>query len=193
VILGDLSKGSASGKGPSATLDDLFRRTVLRRPNDIALVDPPNRASFTHGAPYRLTYAEADRAVSALARRLRRMGLATDTVLGIQLPNTVESVLMLLAALRAGMIAAPLPLLWRRLEVIAALSRIGAKGLITCGHVGTTNHCELAMHIAAESFPIRYVCAFGPDLPDGVVSLDELQADDARAIRPRMSLSLHST
>jgi hypothetical protein len=186
VILGDLSKGSASGKGPSATLDDLFRRTVLRRPNDIALVDPPNRASFTHGAPYRLTYAEADRAVSALARRLRRMGLATDTVLGIQLPNTVESVLMLLAALRAGMIAAPLPLLWRRLEVIAALSRIGAKGLITCGHVGTTNHCELAMHIAAESFPIRYVCAFGPDLPDGVVSLDELQADDAGEPMPKL-------
>lgn len=186
MILSDPPKSSATGKGPSATLDDLFRRTVLRRPNDIALIDPPNRASFTHGAPRRLTYAEADRAVSALARRLRRTGLATDTVLGIQLPNTVESVLMLLAALRAGMIAAPLPLLWRRFDVISALSRIGAKGLITCGHVGTTNHCELAMHIAAESFPIRYVGAFGPDLPDGVVPLDDLAADDAHEPMPKM-------
>jgi hypothetical protein len=186
VILSDLPKSSATGKGPTATLDDLFRRTVLRRPNDIALVDPPNRASFTHGAPRRLTYAEADRAVAALARRLRRMGLATDTVLGIQLPNTVESVLMLLAALRAGMIAAPLPLLWRQADVVTALGRIGAKGLITCGHVGTTNHCELAMHIAAASFPIRYVCAFGPDLPDGVVPLDDLEPDDVPGTLPKI-------
>ena len=55
-----------------------------------------------------------------------------------------------------------------------ALSRIGAKALITCGHVGSFNHCQLAMRVAAEVFSIRYVCGFGADLPDGVVPFDDL-------------------
>ena len=97
----------------------------------IALADPPNRQSFTDGAPRRLTYAEVDRIVSAIAGRLRRLGLTTDAVVGLQLPNTVEAVLTFLGVLRAGLIAAPLPLLWRRADAIAALNRLGAKTIIT--------------------------------------------------------------
>src|SRR3954471_5108082 len=98
---------------PTTTLDDLFRRAAARRPDDIALADPPNRESFTDGAPRRLTYAEADRAISAIASQLRQLRLQTDSIVAIQLPNIVESVLTILGVLRAGMIAAPLPLLWR--------------------------------------------------------------------------------
>ena len=68
-----------------ATLDDLFRRAAARRPDALALVDPPDRDSFTDGAPRRLTYAQADRVVSAIAARLRTLGLPTDAVVGIQL------------------------------------------------------------------------------------------------------------
>ncbi len=112
--------------------------------------------------------------VSAIAGRLRRMGLPTDAIVGIQLPNTVENVLAILGVLRAGMIAAPLPLLWRRADAVAALARLGAKALITCGRVGSFKHCQFAMRVAAEVFSIRYVCGFGGDLPDGVVPFDDL-------------------
>jgi hypothetical protein len=156
------------------TLDDLFRRAALRRPSAIALADPPDRASFTGGAPRRLTYAEADRMISAIAGRLRYLGLHSDTIVGIQLPNTVESVLTLLGVLRAGMIAAPLPLLWRQRDLVHALGRLGAKMLITCGRVGAVDHADLAMKTAADVFPIRYVCAFGNNVPDGVVPFDDL-------------------
>ena len=104
---------------PATTLDDMFRRTAARRPDAIALADPPNRESFTDGAPRRLTYAEADRAISAIASQLRQLRLQTDSIVGIQLPNTVESVLTILGVLRAGMIAAPLPLLWRSIDAAA--------------------------------------------------------------------------
>src|SRR5262245_38755077 len=87
------------------TPDDLFRRAVERHGDEIALIDPPDRASFTHGVPKRLTYAQADRAVSAIAARLTDLGLKTDAIIALQLPNTVESVLTLLGVLRAGMIA----------------------------------------------------------------------------------------
>ncbi len=121
-----------------------------------------------------LTYAEADRVVSAIAGRLRRMGLPTDAVVGIQLPNIVENILTMLGVLRAGLIAAPLPLLWRRADAVTALARVGAKALITCGRVGNFDHGQLATRVAAEVFSIRYVCGFGEDLPDGVVPFDDL-------------------
>jgi len=157
-----------------ATIDEIFRRIAQRQPETLALTDAPNREAFTDGAPRRLTYAQAERMIAALAGRLRRMGLSTDAVIGIQLPNIVEHVLTVLAVMRAGLIAAPLPLLWRRADAIAALSRIGGKALITCGHVGSFNHCQFAMRVASEIFSIRYVCGFGQNLPDGVVPFDDL-------------------
>jgi len=157
-----------------ATLDDLFRRAVAARPDALALLDPADRSSFTDGAPRRLTYAAADRAISALAGRLRSFGLPTDSVVAIQVPITVESVIALLAVLRAGLIAAPLPLLWRHADASAALSRVAARALIGCQRIGDTVHGDLAMHIAMETFTIRFVCGFGDNLPDGVVPIDDI-------------------
>ena len=160
--------------GDRATLDELLRRASRPRPQALALVDPPNRESFTDLPPRRLTYAQADRAVSAIAGRLRRIGLHTDAVVATQMANTVENVLTLLGILRAGCIAMPLPLLWRRAEGIAALRRVGATALIVSGRIGAANHFVLAQQLAAETFPIRYVCGYGHDTPDGVVPLDDI-------------------
>jgi hypothetical protein len=184
VILEDTLNGAKPITGEAvndlppvrATLDDLFRRAAAARPDALALVDPPDRLSFTDGPVRRLTYAQADRAISALAARLRGFGLPTDSVVAIQLPNTVESVIALLAVLRAGLIAAPLPLLWRHADAAAALSRVAARALIGCQRIGDTVHGDLAMHIAMETFTIRFLCGFGENLPDGVVPIDDIFA-----------------
>ena len=105
MILGD-PNAPYIVQGGRATLDDIFRGVAARDPDRTALIDPPNRSSFTDGAPRRLTYREADRVTGAIADRLRRLGLPTDTVVGLQLPNTIEGVLTVLGVLRAGMIAA---------------------------------------------------------------------------------------
>jgi hypothetical protein len=173
LILGDRTSDAAPADAQT-TLDGIFRRTLARRPDAIALADPPDRESFAPGAPRRLTYADADRVIAAMAVRLRRLGLQPDTVVGILLPNTVESVLTLLAVLRAGMIAAPLPVLWRHAEMTSALGQVGAKAIITIARRGAFGLCDVAMQAAAELFPVRYVCGFGPGLPDGVIPLDDL-------------------
>lgn len=165
-----------------ATLDELFRRAGVRTPHALALSDPPNRESFTDGAPRSLTYAATDRAISTLAARLHGLGLKADAVVAFQLPNTVESVITLLGVLRAGMIGAPLPLLWRQQEVVAALRGIGAKAIITCGRAGTEQPTKTAMLAAAELFSIRHVCAFGSDLPGGVVPLNEVFAPSGKFV-----------
>jgi AMP-binding enzyme len=100
--------------------------------------------------------------------------LRTDAIVALQLPNTVESVLTLLGVLRAGLIAVPLPLLWRELDAPQALGRIGARALITSRRIGPVDHGELAMHIAANVFTIRFLCAYGQKGLDGVVSFEDL-------------------
>ncbi|MGA8920887.1 MAG: AMP-binding protein [Pseudolabrys sp.] len=172
MILGEGSRTA----GTAATLDDLFRRAGVRHPDAIALADPPNREQFTDGAPRTLSFAQADRAIAAFAAKLRGLGLQTDTVVAIQLPNTVESVVAFLGVLRAGMIAAPVPLLWRRQDMVAALGHIGAKAIVTSSRIGTTAHAEVATQTAVELFAIRHVCGFGPNLPDGVAPLDDVFA-----------------
>jgi hypothetical protein len=177
VILNDAQgKSAPTSIGGRATLDDLFRRAAIRRPDAVALIDPPNRNGFTDGRPRRLTYAEADRMISAIAGRLRRIGLRTDAIVGLQLANSVECVLALLGVMRAGMIAMPLPLLWRRADALAAFNRVGINALLVSGRIGQHDHFDLALQVAAEIFPIRYVCGFGDRVPDGVIPLDDLFA-----------------
>jgi len=173
---------------PAATLDDMFRQAAARRPEALALVDPPNRSSFTDGLPRRLTYTEADRAIDAIASRLGRLGLQTDAVVGIQLPNTVESVLTILGVLRAGMIAVPLPLLWRRADAAAALRRLGAKAIVTTARIGDFDACAMAMQVAADLFAVRHVCSFGRNLPDGVIAFDTLLDGEASDSWPPVAL-----
>jgi hypothetical protein len=190
MILGEPTNAAAAPAQGHAqnlgriTIDEIFRRVAARRPDALALADAPNRNTFTDGAPRRFTFAQADRAVTAIAARLRHMGLPTDAIVGIQLPNIVENILVILGVMRAGMIAAPLPLLWRRADTIAALARIGGKALLTIGHVGGFNHGQFAMRVAAEVFSIRYVCGFGADLPDGAVPFDDLLIDKLDATPP---------
>jgi acyl-CoA synthetase (AMP-forming)/AMP-acid ligase II len=164
-----IASAAQATDGNRLTLDDLFRRAGVRHADAVALADPVRNLTFT----------QADRAISAMAARLRAFGLATDTIVALQLPNTIESVIALLGILRAGMIAAPLPLLWRQQEMVAALSRAGAKAIVTFDAQADT-----AVQVAAELFPIRAVCGFGHDLPDGVAPLDDVLTSQAEFFQP---------
>ena len=73
----------------SPTLDGLFRRILARKPDALALLDPLNKQRITGQPPKRLTFAQADRAISALAAHFIEAGLPSNSVVAIQLPNTV--------------------------------------------------------------------------------------------------------
>lgn len=156
------------------SLDDLFRRTVARRPDADALADPLDKQRITGQPPRRLTYAQADRAVARLTAHFVAAGLPAGSIVALQLPNTIEAVLTTLAAMRAGLSVALLPQLWRQAELSDAINRIGARAIITMARIDGIDHGEIAMNAAAEAFSIRQVLAYGDGVPEGVTLLDEI-------------------
>ena len=160
-----------SGAWSDVTLDDLFRKTAAAHPDRIAIADAPDRPKWTGGARRKLTYAEADKEIGQLAAFYRMVGLATDHVIGIHAPNTVDTVIAFLAALRAGLIVSPLPLHWRQKNVLEALNSIGAKGFVAADRVETRSFGTDARNIAAELFSLRFVFGLGKEVPDGLIAL----------------------
>jgi hypothetical protein len=162
----------------SPTLDGLFRRILARQPDAIALIDPADKQRITGQQPARLTYAQADRAISALAAHFAAAGLPANSVIAMQLPNTIEFPIAILAAHRAGLVVALLPQLWRQADITTALNRTGARAIVSTRWIDGVSHADLAMNAAAEAFSIRYVGGFGDDLPEGMASLDIAMTDD---------------
>ena len=104
-------------------------------------------------------------------------------MIAVQLPNTVEYVLTVLAAHRAGLVVALFPMLWRQAELTVALNRTGARAIVTTARIDGVVHSDLAMNAAAEAFSIRHVCGFGSDLPEGMASLDLAQSTGSTTAR----------
>src|SRR5437868_13799552 len=157
---------SVTHPNASPTLDVLFQRCLSRQPDALALVDPLNKQRITGQPPRRLTFAQADRAISALAAHFIESGLPANSVVAVQLPNTIEFALTALAAFRAGLVVAVLPLLWRQAELTMALNRTAARAIVTSSKVDGIVYSDLAMNAAAEAFSIRHVCRFGTAPPE---------------------------
>jgi len=164
------------------SLDEIFIRSVARKPDEIAFLDPADKPRITNQPPRRVTFGEADSAVSALAAHFVQSGLPVSSIVAMQLPNTIELMITVLAAWRAGLVVALLPLLWRQAELTDALNRIGARALITSARIDGINHADIALQAAAEVFSIRHVAAFGEQLPEGLVPLDDIAATAADTV-----------
>jgi hypothetical protein len=154
------------------TLDGLLRHNARTVPDKPALIDPATaRRSFTH--------RDIDEGANGLAERLRMLGLAPGAVVALQAANRAETIVALLAILRGGFIAAPIPLLWGDAEASEALGAVDARALIVSADDPNGDSAEMALRVAARTFAIRHVLAFGSETPDGIVPLGALCDDGA--------------
>ncbi len=167
------------------TAEGLLRRRARQRPGVVALSDPPNLPALGFGRPRSFTYRETDDAVDALAAFFIELGLEPGDRIAVQLPNLVLQPLTLLAAWRAGLTVAALPMLWRAHEIGRACDEVEPKALIGVSRFGGENPAENLCEIASTHLSVRFVLGFGPDLPDGAASLDEvIEARRGAAERP---------
>lgn len=169
---GDIERYRAAGLWGHLALDELFLFAARKAPGEMALIDPPDRAEVTGGAPKSLTWGAAAAAVDALAARFNALGLKADDVVAVQMPNIVETYIVMLALFRARLIACPVPPTWREYELNATLSQIAPRALVTAGRIGAFAHADMMCMVASEQMTVRHVLATGSRLPDGVIPLD---------------------
>lgn len=181
----NLSPSQRPGAG-RVTLDQLVQHNAGRSPDAAALVDAPDRPLWTEGGPRRLTWQQVDCATNAVATRLVELSLAPDSVVAIQGPNSTDTILSVLGCIRAGHVPALLPAGWRKADTSAALLRVGARAIFASTRAGDANPADEMRYVAAENFGIRFICGFGVELPDGVVSFEDCVAEPrmVEAVRP---------
>lgn len=148
---------------PEIALDALFRRNVVTRGDERAILDHDGVS---------LSYLETANAVASIAAQIASLRLPPDSVIALHLPNGRELVLTLLAVMRSGFVAVPMPVAWRKADLVRACREAEAAVLITTAHYTAENLPELAVQVAIEVFELSFPCAFGTPLPDGILPLD---------------------
>ena len=109
----------------SVTGPEWVRRWSAERPNESAVIDGGA------GAAGHLTWAELDTRADRAAAALLELGIRPGDRVAFQLPNRSEFVILAVAALRIGAIAAPVMPIFREREVALALHRARARLFVT--------------------------------------------------------------
>jgi acyl-CoA synthetase (AMP-forming)/AMP-acid ligase II len=161
---------------------DLFARAAAADPSRIAVIDPANRAALGLGEPRRLTYAELESAVTAMAAQLVRLGLRSGEVVLAQLPNTWECVGLYLAAARLGIVLSPVAMQYRRHELDQIVALLEPRAIVTCRAFKEFDHAALGAALARECG--AHLLVMGGVAPDGAHALatGPATAGDAAAV-----------
>lgn len=178
------------------TWSDYVAEHAASRGDKEALVDQPDKLEVIGTAPMRLTWTEVHERADGLAISLLDAGVRTGDVVFVQLPNSVELVLLHLALDRIGAVGTFAPMRQRSSEIEHAIAKTRAR--IAVGMASFVGTDYLAMiHNARRVCPsLEVIIALngegklGADFelstmitaadPDRVTELDtiEVSADD---------------
>ena len=158
------------------TVDQLFREAVAGRGPHEALADAPNREALVGTPPQRMTWAQADARVDALAHVFAGLGVGRGDVVATQLPNLVEGVLAFLACARMGAILSPIAMAYRGHELRQILPVVRPKAYLTVGAFHGCGHAALVADLKREGATGAEVITLGSEAPEGVHVLADLLA-----------------
>jgi fatty-acyl-CoA synthase len=162
-----------------ATIGQLFDATCAKHPDVDALISAHQ--------DIRLTYAELQAKVDALAVSLRRLGLRKGDRLGIWALNTAEWALTQFATAKLGIILVNINPAYRTWELKYAINKVGCRALIISPSFKTSDYVamlnELAVELAhstpggleAHSLPsLRWIIRLGAEKTPGMLNFDDL-------------------
>jgi acyl-CoA synthetase (AMP-forming)/AMP-acid ligase II len=149
-----------------------------------------------------VTWSEFDRATTALARELLRMGFAKSDFLVTLLPLTVDHILLEYSCFKIGVIVAPLDLRLSPAEVIRALEILRPRGFASLGvkapfdlrplWLAIQAHCKWIQHFiavdsdeeipATQSYASIAEAASGNATDDGSAARAQITADDGALV-----------
>lgn len=155
----------------------LLAETAYVHPHRIALVDPAGKRAWSGRPSIIWSYSAAAEIVARLANGLRGWRLAPASRIGLSLAGGAESVVAYLAIEAAGYSPCLLPPAWSEDDLVASVQAAGITAILCQAQTGDAAPAETMRRVALRYFGLRYLAAFGPDLPDGVISLDGMALD----------------
>ena len=169
---------------PRAGLCALLAGTARLDPGRLAFADAAPKRGWSGRPPMAWTYGTAAEIIGRLARALRSWRLAPGSRIGLWFPGSTEGLVAHLAVEAAGYVPCPLPPSWTEAQAAAGIQAAGLSAVLTQTQVGANRPAEALCRIAAGYFGLRYLAAFGPGVPDGVINLDALALDRAGGTAP---------
>jgi mycobactin salicyl-AMP ligase len=158
---------------PQGRLDTLLAERLAGHRHDVLIADRTTGLS--------LTYGDAQARIDRLAALLASFGLAASSNVGIVLPNGSDALVGLIACQRAGLMPCLMSPALSREELVGAVAATGAEAVITATAIGDMKPAEMLCEVAASFFGLRFLCAFGGEVPDGVIPLDPALAEAGTA------------
>ncbi len=155
-------------------LDILLAAKASRRANDIAFEDRSTGAGAAASHGRTLSFGATEAGIGRLASVLNGLRLDPGADVGLLLPNGSAACLTLLACQRAGLRPCLMSLAWDRDTLLEAIVTGRIQAIVTQTEVAGLFPAEMLRGIAANYLGLRFLCAFGDGVPDGVVALDSV-------------------
>lgn len=171
---GDGRRGLEEASWSSTRLTGFLAATADRHNHRVAFKDQPGRQEWSGRPTIEWAYPLAREIVQRLAVFFVRLGLAPGSPVGICLPNGSEACLVILAVEQAGLVPCLLSVAWSEQELGATVEAAHIQAVVTQGALGGERPAEAFCRLAARYFSLRFVCSFGPHVPDGVIDLDRV-------------------
>lgn len=143
-------------------------------PQRTALRDSGDRAAWCGRPAITWTYAAAAEIVGRLARGIGAWRLPAGSRIGLWFSGGAEAALAHLAVEAAGHLPCAMPAAWDPDQLAAGIEAANLVGVLTEGRRGARRPAEDLTRAAMRQFSLRYLAAFGPGVPDGVISLDAM-------------------
>ncbi|HEU0133199.1 MAG TPA: AMP-binding protein, partial [Allosphingosinicella sp.] len=171
----------------AGSLSRLLESAAQLEPDRIAFRDGPGREAWCGRPSFELNREIGSEAVRRLAAYLAALGLDPAARVGICLPNGSEAAMSILAVGEAGLTPCLLDVTATAGELSNAIETADIRAVITQARFGPERLAEKLCFIAAGFFRLRFLLAFGPNVPDGVVDLDPVLLEPRRS-EPRRTL-----
>jgi acyl-CoA synthetase (AMP-forming)/AMP-acid ligase II len=158
-----------AGWWTDTTTPDLLERHACEQPDQLAIVDSRTR----------LTYAECARRSERLASRFIQLGLTSDDVIALQLPNWSEFVIVVNAAMLAGIPFCQVHSDFRSREIEFVLRYTAAAVFICPVAFRRFNYLTMINDLRPALPALHHVMAVGDDVPDDAFDLRAYLDNDA--------------
>ncbi|MBU2499062.1 MAG: acyl--CoA ligase, partial [Proteobacteria bacterium] len=158
----------ARGFWDELSIQDLLRRNAEQSPDKEALVDSNSR----------FTWSELDRITDRVAFGLLESGMKRDGALVAQLPSSANTLILLLACHKAGILCCFPPMTFRHLEIKHLLRVLEAEAVLTPGMYRKFNYSEMVRQIAPDLPRLRLQLVLGEEAPQGTMPFSRLCATD---------------